>query len=324
MARVVEATTAAIEEAAARLRRGELVAFPTETVYGLGAAARDAGAVGQIYQLKGRPRGHPLIVHLPRPDLVEQWAFAPAEAEELAHEFWPGPLTLVLRRSDGVPDVVTGGQITVALRMPRHPVAAALLEAYGDGVAAPSANRFGRISPTSAAHVAAEFAGDLLVLDGGPTEVGLESTILDLSDLPGGPLRLLRPGGVPVEAIEEYLGRHVQLPHEFGGAVPRVSGSLASHYAARARTELVAPGRLTARALEEGGAVAVLALQPPPDGFTGRWIRLEADPVAYGRELYAALRELDAAEPALILVEAVPGGAAWLAVRDRLARATAR
>lgn len=324
MAHVVEPTPAAVEEAAALLREGALVAFPTETVYGLGAAARDVSAVQRVYRLKGRPSGHPLIVHLPGPEHVERWARASPVATELARAFWPGPLTLVLRRSPGVPDAVTGGQPTVALRTPRHPVAEALLKAFGDGVAAPSANRFGRISPTTAAHVAAEFPGDLLVLDGGPTEVGLESTILDLSEGPTAPVRLLRPGGVPVAAIEEFLGRHVQLPLEFAGSVPRVSGSLTSHYAARAPTEVVAADRLVARALAGGGAVAVLALRPAPAGYVGHWIQLAGEPVAYGRELYAALRELDAAEPALILVEAVPSGAAWLAVRDRLTRASAR
>lgn len=324
MARVVPATKQAIEEAAAALRRGELVAFPTETVYGLGADARDPQAVRRIYELKGRPRGHPLIVHLPSPEALGSWAKPHATATALAERFWPGPLTLVLHRADSVPDAVTGGQPTVALRMPRHPVASALLQAFGEGVAAPSANRFGRISPTSAAHVAAEFAGDLLVLDGGPTEVGLESTILDLSGpADQDPVRLLRPGGVPLAEIEEFLGRRVQLPHEFAGPVPRVSGSLTSHYAARAPTELVAPHELVARARAAGGAVAVLALQPRPEAFAGSWLTLRAEPVAYGRHLYAALRQLDAAAPDLILVEEVPAEPAWLAVRDRLARATA-
>ncbi len=319
------------------------MAFPTETVYGLGAAARDPQAVDLIYRLKGRPRGHPLIVHLPAPESLEEWAVPNDIALHLVERFWPGPLTLVLRRQEMVPDAVTGGQETVALRMPAHPVALALLREFGDAVAAPSANRFGRISPTAAAHVAAEFPEELLVLDAGPSAVGLESTILDLSGVDAGaPPRLLRPGGVPLADIEQCLGRAIRPPQarpggperraEPGGGpgaaadapIPRVSGSLTSHYAARSLTELVAPEDVVARALLEGDSAGVLALQPRPSGFRGRWLRLPADPVAYGQRLYAALRELDGEEPSLIIVEAVPDEPAWLAVRDRLARAAAR
>ena len=354
MARILEATDAAIKEAAATLRAGAVVAFPTETVYGLGAAARNPEAVDLIYRLKGRPRGHPLIVHLPSIDQLAEWAVGNATAMRLVERFWPGPLTLVLPRQPGVPDAVTGGQETVALRMPAHPVALALLKEFGDAVAAPSANRFGRISPTAAAHVAAEFPAaefpaaefpeGLLVLDAGPSEVGLESTILDLTGVTAGtPPRLLRPGGVPLSAIEECLGQAVERPgHRAGGSeggaapapgsrdraggapIPRVSGSLTSHYAARALTLLVAPEEVAVRALLEGDSAAVLALQPRPQDFRGRWLRLPSDPVAYGQRLYAALRELDGGEPSVILIEDVPYGAAWLAVRDRLTRAAAR
>lgn len=354
MARILEATDAAIKEAAATLRAGAVVAFPTETVYGLGAAARNPEAVDLIYRLKGRPRGHPLIVHLPSIDQLAEWAVGNATAMRLVERFWPGPLTLVLPRQPGVPDTVTGGQETVALRMPAHPVALALLKEFGDAVAAPSANRFGRISPTAAAHVAAEFPAaefpaaefpeGLLVLDAGPSEVGLESTILDLTGVTAGtPPRLLRPGGVPLAAIEECLGQAVEQPgHRANGSeggaapapgsqdrpggapIPRVSGSLTSHYAARALTLLVAPDDVAVRALLEGDSAAVLALQPRPQGFRGRWLRLPSDPVAYGQRLYAALRELDGGEPSVILIEDVPYGAAWLAVRDRLTRAAAR
>lgn len=329
MARILPATPQAIAEAVAALRAGQLVAFPTETVYGLGAAARNAAAVERIYAVKGRPRGHPLIVHLPGPAALREWAVGSELAHALAHRFWPGPLTLVLERSPLVPDVVTGGQETVALRVPRHPVAAALLTAFGDGVAAPSANRFGRISPTRAEHVSAEFEEDLLILDGGPSEVGLESTILDLSGVEKGEgIRLLRPGGVPVAAIEEFTGQRVLLPSDLSAperaGVPRVSGSLASHYAARAPSELVAPAALIAAAQAGGQRVAVLALQAAPEGFAGEWLQLPSDPVRYAQRLYSALRQLDAGEPTCILIEAVPAGAEWLAVRDRLARATAR
>lgn len=329
MARIVPATPPAIEEAVALLRAGSLVAFPTETVYGLGADASNPEAVALIYQLKGRPRGHPLIVHLPDREQMGKWAVPTEEAQALARRFWPGPLTLVLRRAQSVPDTVTGGQATVALRMPQHPVAAALLSAFGGGVAAPSANRFGRISPTSAAHVAAEFEEELLVLDGGSSEVGLESTILDLSSTyDGGPPRLLRPGGVPLAEIEEFLGGGVLLPHEPAasvdeGAVPRVPGSLTSHYAAVAPTRLVSAESLVSEALAAGSEAAVMALQSPPQGFGGRWSVMPAEPGEYGRQLYATLRELDLGQPSEILIENVPQGAAWLAVRDRLTRAAA-
>ena len=286
MARILPATPQAIAEAVAALRAGQLVAFPPETVYGLGAAARAAAAVERIYAVKGRPRGHPLIVHLPGPAALGEWAVAPELAHALAHHFWPGPLTLVLERSAFVPDVVTGGQETVALRVPRHPVAEALLTAFGDGVAAPSANRFGRISPTRAEHVSAEFEEDLLILDGGPSEVGLESTILDLSGAHSGEgMRLLRPGGVSVAAIEAFTGQRVLLPGDPStserAAVRRVSGSLASHYAARAPSELVEPGALVAAARASGQRVAVLALQVEPKGFAGEWLPLPNDPVRY-------------------------------------------
>lgn len=339
MPRIVPATSQSVAAAAEELRAGNLVSFPTETVYGLGAAARDEAAVARIFDLKGRPRTHPLIVHLSGPELIEAWAKEPPkEALDLARRFWPGPLTLVLRRSGSVPDAVTGGQETVALRAPDHPVALALLREFGDGVAAPSANRFGRISPTRAEHVAAEFGGAgegptgrLTILDGGPCEVGLESTILDLSALAeGGAPRLLRPGGLPVRELERFLGRPVtagEAPADREGSaahapVPRAPGGLSSHYAAAAPTRLVPRERLPEVAGEVPGA-AVLALTPRPAGFEGAWLTLEADPAAYGRALYAALRELDARAPAAILIEAVPEGDEWLAVRDRLTRAAA-
>ena len=333
MARILPATPETVQQAAAALKGGQLVAFPTETVYGLGAAALNPQAVARVYELKGRPRRHPLIVHLPEGQPLGEWAADPPElAFELARRFWPGPLTLVLRRSAHVPDAVTGGQETVALRTPSHPVALALLEAFGGGVAAPSANRFGRISPTRAEHVAAEFGGELLILDGGPSQVGLESTILDLSRAADGQVRLLRPGGVPLAAIEAQLGFAVTLPEQARaqltaqedgeGAPPRAPGSLASHYAPHAPTHLVSGVEL-ARLARSGQTtdLAVLALSAPPPNFQGSWRALPSDPAEYGRLLYAALRELDAEAPTQILIELVPSGDAWLAVRDRLKRA---
>lgn len=341
---VAAADPTSIERAVARLRAGGLVAFPTETVYGLAADARDPAAVERIYTLKGRPSSHPLIVHLADGDQLEWWAAEPSsEALRLAEAFWPGPLTLVLRRSAAVPDAVTGGQHTVGLRVPAHPVARALLAAFGSGLAAPSANRFGRVSPTSAAHVAAEFPNaDLLILDGGTCEVGVESTIIDLSQAESGsaPL-LLRPGGVAAADVESVIGRQLLRPagapsdaelrlgategavSELSGRqVPRVPGSYASHYAASAPSRLVAGSELGGAALSMPGS-AVLARRSAPVGFVGRWLQLPDEPVAYARALYAALRQLDATAPRQILVEEVPAGEAWLAVRDRLNRATA-
>ncbi len=311
------------------------MAFPTETVYGLGAAARDREALARLYAAKGRPLDHPVIVHLPSIDAVAAWAReVPPQALRLAAAFWPGPLTLVLPRAAAVPDEVTGGQDTVGLRVPDHPLALRLLRAFGDGVAAPSANRFGRISPTTATHVVEEFEDlDVLVLDGGPCRVGLESTIVDLSgDVP----RLLRPGGVHRRALEEALGERLALadhllereaaPHAGrdrppSSRAPRAPGGLPRHYAPTTPTELVAPNVLEARRRELGASVAVLARRPCPAGADRWWLELPDDPPAYGRGLYAALRRLDASGCGHILIEAVPEGDDWLAVRDRLRRA---
>lgn len=310
--------------AAELLAAGRLVAMPTETVYGLAASARDERAVARVFELKGRPRDHPLIVHLGSGADAGDWV-ADAHAhgarrrlEALAAALWPGPLTLVARKASWVPDALTGGQPTVALRVPGHPVALALLDALGGAVAAPSANRFGRVSPTTAEHVAGEFAGtDLVVLDGGACRVGLESTIVDLTSAV---VRVLRPGGVAVEAIEAVVGERVEVNGD--AAAPRVPGGLPSHYAPTAPTRLVGPAELERRAGERAGT-AVLARRPAPDAFAGLWVALPDDPVAFGAGLYAALRRLDATAPSEILVERVPLTPPWLAVRDRLARASA-
>lgn len=334
MSRVVPATDRAVAEAALLLRRGGLVAFPTETVYGLGAWARDEDAVRKVFAAKGRPADHPLIVHLASGDAMAAWARrVPAAAARLAEAFWPGPLTLVLERAEGVSDVVTGGQSTVALRVPRHPTALALLRAFGDGVAAPSANRFGHVSPTTALHVVAEFPQlDVLVLDGGACDVGLESTIVDLS---AAHPRVLRPGGVPVSRIAAALGQAVEVVERVaaeqvpeataaatGSPAPRVPGSLERHYAPRTAAWLVAPEALPQAAAVRLGC-AVLSRRPAPLGFHGTWRTLPEDPDGYARGLYAALRDLDQAGHAGILIERVPDDDRWLAVRDRLRRATA-
>jgi L-threonylcarbamoyladenylate synthase len=306
-----------VSHAAARLRAGDVVAFPTETVYGLGADARNPAAVRRIYALKGRPPGHPLIVHLHSIDALDAWAAnVPAVARRLAEAFWPGPLTLVLPRAAGVPDEVTGGQESVGLRVPSHPVARALLREFGGGVAAPSANRYGRVSPTSAAHVREEF-GDALtcVLDGGDCEVGLESTIVACLD---GPPLLLRPGHVSLAQIERIAGPVRQAA---AGEGPRAPGTTRSHYAPATPARLADADEVAAATPD----VAVLARGAPPAAYGGPlWIDAGNDPVRYGHDLYANLRQLDRAGARAILIEPVPPTAAWDAVRDRLQRAAAR
>ena len=322
MTRVVPADDEGIAAAAAALRAGRLVAFPTETVYGLGARARDPGAVAAVFRAKGRPADHPLIVHVASPGELDAWVDpVPEAALRLARRYWPGPLTLVLRRAPGVPDAVTGGQPTVAVRAPAHPVAHALLRTLGEGVAAPSANRFGRISPTTAGHVAAEFPElELTILDGGPCDVGLESTILDLS---GVRPRLLRPGAISAADLEATLERPVALAANRPGPddVPRVPGRLASHYAPTAPLRLADEDDLEAAVAATPGAALLLRRAPRPAGHRGPSRRLPDDPAGYGRGLYAALRALDAEGPPGLVVERPPGTAPWSAVRDRLARA---
>ncbi len=332
----VDSKKVRIARAVHTLRSGGLVAFPTETVYGLGADATNERAVRQIFEVKGRPADHPLIVHLPSAEQLESWAHeVPEAAYRLAERFWPGPLTLILRRRAGVLDVVTGAQETVGVRVPGHQLALELLAAFGGGLAAPSANRFGRISPTTAAHVRAELGGRVdLILDGGPCGVGLESTILDLSALGrrGGQPRLLRPGAVSAEMLREILGREVERGSSKDGALPRVSGSLASHYAPATPAVLVADALAYVQAYMRACGVersevacAVLARRPQPAEAPlprGLWRTLPDEPDGYGRHLYAALRELDAAGCGRIVVEAPPQTPAWAAVADRLRRAT--
>jgi L-threonylcarbamoyladenylate synthase len=317
-------TSEVIARAAAHLRAGELVAFPTETVYGLGADAENPDAVRAIFAAKGRPADHPVIVHLADAVAMPLWARdIDDDARRLAAAFWPGPLTLILPRTALAGDVVTGGQDRVGLRVPSHPVARALLRAFADaggsGVAAPSANRFGRISPTTAQHVADDLADRVaLIVDGGACDVGIESTIVAFGD--GEPV-LLRPGGVPADAIARVLGRAPRAPDE---QAPRASGTLASHYAPRTPSRLVAAADLLREAAARNGRVAVLArtIARPARHDERWWIAAARDAVPFAHDLYANLRDLDAVNAALILVEAVPDDAGWQAVRDRLARAT--
>lgn len=316
-------TDAEIVRAAEILRGGGLVAFPTETVYGLGADAGNEAAVRRIFSAKQRPADHPLIVHLPDASHLPRWAAAvPETAARLAAAFWPGPLTLVLKRAAGVLDAVTGGQDTVGLRVPFHPLALDLLRAFGGGIAAPSANRFGRLSPTSAAHVRAELGDAVdLILDGGACEVGIESTIVDVS---GALPRLLRPGGVGLDALAEVIGREI-LPA--GADAPRAPGRLAAHYAPRTAMVLVDAGGLEEAVrshLRSGRRVAVFARQPAPPLAGVIPARAPHSAAAYARVMYRALRELDETGADVLLVEQVPDEPAWLAVRDRLARAASR
>lgn len=303
-----------VRRAAEILRAGGLVAFPTETVYGLGADASSAAAMARLYRVKGRPADHPVIVHFVSAEDAFRYAKEiPPDAKLLANKFWPGPLTLILKRSDKAKDFVTGGQPSVGLRVPSHPIAQELLKAFGGGIAAPSANRFGRISPTTAAHVREDLGGDVnLVLDGGPTEVGIESTIVDLS---GVGAVLLRPGKIS----KADLAKFVEL-REKTESSPRHSGGLERHYSPRTPARLVPTHALDREISHLKDRVAVLAFSRP-DERVDYWLRMPREPDGYAQKLYAALRELDGAGCELILVEAPPEQPEWAAVRDRLQRA---
>lgn len=321
---------AEIARAATILEAGGLVAFPTETVYGLGADAENPAAVAKIFQIKGRPSNHPVIVHLaPEADLGYWVQRVPPAAQSLIDAFWPGPLTLILPRADEIPAAVAGGQNTIGVRCPSHPVAMALLRAFRGGqggVAAPSANKFGHVSPTLAAHVRAEFASELgamlpMVLDGGASQVGIESTILDLSRWHShGPV-LLRPGHISAAQIATVLGREPQAPD---ASAPRASGTLASHYAPHTPVVLLERDMLVQRAgqlQQKGQRCAVLLHQMEAPPGVAALCRLPANGVGYAHGLYAALRELDQSNSFVILIEAPPHGAEWSGINDRLARA---
>ncbi|WP_297476132.1 L-threonylcarbamoyladenylate synthase [Ferrovum sp.] len=315
-----EKLLAAVQWAVKALRDGGLVAFPTETVYGLGADAENPSAVTRIFAAKGRPADHPLIVHIASPEQITHWAKdVPPVAWRLAGRYWPGPLTLILRRACRVPDIVTGGQDTVGLRVPDHPLALALLEAFGGGIAAPSANRFGRVSPTTAAHVREELGDAMdLILDGGPCRVGIESTILDLS---GHQPRLLRPGAITPAEIEAVLEQPIARPDN---DAPRAPGMLRSHYAPQTPVYLVSTANLEAEAhrhLAQGRRVAVLSRAAPILPEACLWQGMPTHPAGWAHELYARLRALDVQCFDCILVEAPPAGVDWQAVGDRLERA---
>lgn len=327
-----------IREAAALLRAGGLVAFPTETVYGLGANALDPQAVARIFAAKGRPAADPLIVHLASFEQIEAVVGReiPPVAEELARRFWPGPLTLVIRKQPIIPDNVTAGQGTVAVRVPANPIALALIEEAGVPIAAPSANLFGRTSPTSARHVLDDLGGRIdLILDGGPTRIGLESTVLDIT---ASPPRLLRPGGVPFERLQPLLPDLVlRTVYEREDSAEGLlsPGNLLKHYAPRARLTLLEGPRqaclgqiksLTAELSGQGQKVGLLLVQEDAAALTGLpaeqiVLGSEADLEQVGRNLFAALRELDQRGVDVILVRMPPKTSLGLTIWDRLYRA---
>ena len=323
MAKAIRATQLELNAAVQALRDGDIVAFPTETVYGLGANAQHAPALQKIFALKERPAWHPLIVHLDSARFLHRWARdVPDAAAKLAQRFWPGPLTLVLPRETKVLDVVTGGQDTVAVRVPSHPMALQLLTAFGGGIAAPSANRYGHVSPTRAEHVREEFGDSVRVLlDGGECKVGLESTIVACLH---GEVRLLRPGHITLTQLRREVGEVSSGP---GAEAPRVPGSSAAHYAPVTPLRLVSVGLLErlAQELSQGGVrIGVLAQRPPHGTFRSvTWINAGTRIDSYAHDLYAHLRTLDKVGAASLLVQEIPTDEAWDAVRDRLTRAAA-
>ncbi len=314
-------TEAAVAAAADRLRAGEPVAFPTETVYGLGADTFNEAAIERVYALKGRPADNPLIAHVLDADQARRVAAVWEDrCQLLARSCWPGPLTIVVPKAAGVPRIATAGWPSIAVRAPRHPVARRLLEAFGGPISAPSANRSGGVSPTTAGHVADDFAGhaDLLVIDGGPCALGIESTVVDLT---GDVARLLRPGSVGIEHLREMLGE-VTAPDPVAQA-PSPGTSL-RHYAPQTPTVIVDAADLAGLLAEAPAAAAVLCFDaagvPPPH----RAIAMPSTPEAYAARLYAALREADATRPQRILIVSPPSvEGLWKAVHDRLRRATA-
>ncbi len=319
------ANPTAIQEAVTVLRQGGVVAFPTETVYGLGADASNPDALARLYSIKGRPTRHPVIVHLSHPSELTRWAKdIPAGAEVLAEAFWPGPLTMILKRAEHVLDFITGGQDTIGLRIPNHPVALDLLKAYNGGIAGPSANRFGHISPTTAQHVSDEFPEGLdYILDGGDCQVGLESTIIDMS---GESPVILRPGMISAEQLSNALGQPVPLSSVLKQKPEiRVPGQYARHYAPSTPLSIVGTQALltTIEAhRQQDQSVAVLAHSSRPDNLSDiPWIEAPADPVPYARQLYANLRQLDRLSTHRILVEQTADTPDWQAILDRLTRA---
>ncbi|MGO1766527.1 threonylcarbamoyl-AMP synthase [Advenella sp. S44] len=329
--------TTEIDHAARILHEGGLVAMPTETVYGLAADAQSAQAVEKIYRAKQRPANHPLIVHIaPEADLSYWTRDVPVEAEKLIRAFWPGPLTLILPKNPAITDAVTGGQDSIGLRCPSHPVAMELIRAFARlrpsgqaGIAAPSANRFGHVSPTKAEHVRQEFpqecARGMPVLEGGDAEIGIESTIVDASRIDQGmPVVLLRPGHISAPQLAQVLG---YVPARPDAGVPRASGTLKAHYAPQTRLSLFDAQELecllAARPGHERWAIYSFDAAPLSLSSQLQWHRVPSDPVRYAHDLYALLRQADQQHLDHLLIQRLPGDAQWDAVADRLQRAAA-
>lgn len=320
----VSANQANIQQATELLKQGKLVAIPTETVYGLGADAKNPTAVNKIFAAKGRPTDHPLIVHIADVDQLQEWAVnIPETAYKLAEKFWPGPLTLVLNKHPSVPDVVTGGQDTVALRVPNHPVALAVLNAFGGGIAAPSANRFCRISPTQAVHVEEELGDKVdMILDGGACQVGLESTIVGLTDAQ---VCLLRPGLINSEDIEAVLQSRITVHDTMNTRVP---GMMAMHYSPRTYSMLCTLEQIKDIQLEcllrnvRSKKLGILAFsgQIQSDEFS-QVVNMPEKVEDYSRALYVELRNMDNAGVDIILIEQPLQNNLWHAVKDRLSKA---
>lgn len=318
----VHANAEAIAKAAVILHQGGLVAFPTETVYGLGADAENPDAVRKIFTAKGRPADHPLIVHIGSSEMLDDWAqHIPDAAYQLAARFWPGPLTLIMHKPPKVPLIVTGGQPTIALRIPDNPVALNLLRAFGGGIAAPSANRYNRISPTQAQHVVSELGDAVdMILDGGPCAIGLESTIVDLT---GEQPVILRPGHINRLQIEESLQRTVSVAQR---AQIRAPGMLEIHYAPLTPALLCSSRELQGKVSQLAGQNKRIGLL----SYTGQIqnnsqvhsIQMPRSAPDYGKMLYAALHELDELQLDAILVEKLPDTEEWRAINDRLSKAT--
>jgi L-threonylcarbamoyladenylate synthase len=317
-------TPESIEYAAELLRRGELVAFPTETVYGLGADASNPEAVAKIFAAKDRPADHPLIVHIASATQIDDWAeTVPEAALRLAEAFWPGPLTIILNKKAEVPSAVTGGQHTVALRVPANPVALQLLQVFGGGIAAPSANRFGHISPTQASHVAEELGKSVAcILDGGPCAVGVESTIIDLTDEQPA---ILRPGRITRSQLKAVLQTEIRLSSQ---TKIRAPGMMAVHYAPHTMALLCSTNTLIAMIDDlcaKGKNIGILAFSQTISSVpcpSQHLIRLPDQAELYETALYSALRELDNLQLDTILIEQPPDSEAWAAVNDRLSKAT--
>lgn len=323
-----ELLTEDILKAAELLQSGKNIVFPTETVYGLGADITHSTAVNRIFEIKERPADHPLIVHFADLEQISYWAKnISSQARKLVENFWPGPLTIILPKSKHVPYCVTGGQDTVGLRIPDHPVAISLLKILGPqkAVVAPSANRFGRLSPTSAAHVSEEISSKVsMVLDGGPCKVGLESTIISFCDPKP---RLLRPGGIPLNTIEEILNQKVTVSINHNNNL-RAPGMIASHYAPRTPLEVWSTEALDHRIDELLAQEHRIVILFWSDVFNSgqqqrfKYLRMPSDPVDYGHHLYAKLHHLDNERYDRLLIEMPPNLPDWLAVHDRLKRAS--